>query len=157
MSGLKPRELTWTALLARWYDFARSSVALPRTPEGDAWRNSVAPIITLQAITFALAELPDLPGTEHALALDRARLQIDAARRELARAWGAAFLPGALNELLVDAEGAWSAAAALLTPPSPCHPRSRDERRDGRGPGDGELRTGGEAGSEGSSSGCAAP
>ena len=41
MTDLRPSDLTWTALLARWIEFAKASVALPDDAEGDRWRSSV--------------------------------------------------------------------------------------------------------------------
>lgn len=108
-------DLTWAALLARWVDFARSSVALPPTPEGDRWRRSVPPIISLQAVTFALSELPTLPRAEAALGIARADVLIESARRELNAIWTPAAqspLHPELAALLADADSALVAARA---------------------------------------------
>lgn len=53
---LEPERLTWAVLLARWTEFARSAVALPKEGEAGLVRQSVADIITLQAVWFALGD-----------------------------------------------------------------------------------------------------
>ena len=87
MSGLDPDTLTWTGLLAQWMDFARASVALPPGAEGDRWRDSIAPIITLQAVTFALAELGRLSAEARPLARDKAEVLIRDSESQLATIW----------------------------------------------------------------------
>ena len=66
-------DLTWAALLARWTEFAQSSLALPPDAEGDAWRTSIAPIISLQAITHALEEIEHIDPDERARQLAERR------------------------------------------------------------------------------------
>ncbi len=108
-------DLTWAALLGRWMEFARSSVALPPTPEGDRWRRAVAPIITLQAVTFALSEVSGLPAAEAALGVARADVLIENARRDLLALWSvgnASELHPELGALLHDAGAALDAARA---------------------------------------------
>ena len=41
----------WVALLAKWTELARASVALPEEGEAGRWCASLAPIINLQAVT----------------------------------------------------------------------------------------------------------
>ena len=72
MEPLHPEALSWTALLTRWIDFARASVAIPESSEGPRWRESVAPVVNLQAVTFALADLDELAEVDRPFALDRA-------------------------------------------------------------------------------------
>ncbi len=118
MSSLQPSSLTWTALLGRWLDFARASVALPEDADGVAWKASVGPIITLQAITFALAELPELPESEHALGLDRSAIQIDTAASDLETAWAPGPPPESIQEVICDAQRSLAAAESIIHPPS---------------------------------------
>lgn len=109
------QDLTWAALLARWMEFARSSVALPPTTEGDRWRRAVAPIITLQAVTFALSEVPGLPPAEASMGIARADVLIENARRELLALWSVgevSELHPELGAVLSDAGEALSAARA---------------------------------------------
>src|SRR5690606_34338419 len=40
---------TWATLLAGWVQFAQSAVALPRDEQGQRWRDSIAPTISLHA------------------------------------------------------------------------------------------------------------
>lgn len=110
-------DLTWPALLARWTLFAQSSVALPRTPLGDRWRAAVPSIIALQAVTFALAEVPTLPEAERPLAHDRAAILINRHAADLARLWPT-DPPQPITQLLADARLALSAVASTLPPPA---------------------------------------
>ena len=71
------RVLTWAALLGKWTELARASVAFPKTSEGAKWRKSVPDLIGLQAITHALGEFDLLADDEQGLALDRAALGIE--------------------------------------------------------------------------------
>lgn len=54
-SELPITQLTWAALLFYWMDSAKASVAQPNDAEGQRWKDSIAAIITLQAVTFALS------------------------------------------------------------------------------------------------------
>lgn len=105
--------MTWAALLAHWTDFARSAVALPATPDGERWKRAVTPIIGLQAVTHALAELDRLAPEERPLALDRAEALIDRHERELRTAWVEDPLDPGLDEILRDARSALAAAASF--------------------------------------------
>lgn len=96
-------EMTWAALLGRWLDFARASVALPKDAAGQRWRHAVAPIITLQAVSFALRQLDDLPEDERALGIDRAEILIRQESRNLNEAWRGEPMPELLLELMGDA------------------------------------------------------
>ncbi len=97
-----PAALDWAALLARWMDFARAAVALPSDAQGDRWRASISPIITLQAVTLALGEVPTLPRDEQAVAIDRATLLIERETEALAKVWEG-DLPSEVGLLLRDA------------------------------------------------------
>lgn len=113
MSDLQPDALTWTALLGKWIEFAQASVALPRDAEGERWRASIPAIINLQAITFALGDLAQLPADERALARDRAEILIRENAHALEELWREADLPGALDEMIADAETALARTAFL--------------------------------------------
>lgn len=103
--------LTWPALLANWMDFARSAVALPRTSDGDRWRESVAPIITLSAVTHALRELDMINDSERPLALDRAEILCRDASARLNDLWRGAAMPPDLIEIVEDSRVAFEHAA----------------------------------------------
>ncbi|MBL0920558.1 MAG: hypothetical protein IBJ10_00335 [Phycisphaerales bacterium] len=107
-------DLTWAALLARWVDFARASVGLPATEEGDRWRQSVAPIVSLQAVTFALSEIGELTRVEAALGLARADVLIEGARSDLARIWAGEPTHPELAALVADADAALRGARAAF-------------------------------------------
>jgi hypothetical protein len=102
--------MTWAALLARWTQFARASVAFPKDAEGDRWRASVAPVIGLQATTFALAEMDELPPDERALGLDRAGLLVRTHATDLHAQWRGEPMPDALREVVDDAQHALTLA-----------------------------------------------
>lgn len=109
-------DFTWPALLAHWTDFARASLALPKTGEGDRWRAAVPAIIGLQAVAFALGDLdclaprPGDPAGERALALDRADMIIRRHAAELHELWRGEPLHTELAVLIEDARAAFAAA-----------------------------------------------
>jgi len=104
---LHPESLSWAALLGRWLDLAAASTALTDEQDGPQWRRSVAPLVTLQAIVFALDEFDALLEDERPVALDRAEVLVNEAREQLAVTWPDG-LPEALAESLADAEQAVS-------------------------------------------------
>lgn len=106
----------WAALLARWTEFARASVAFPKTGEGRAWAASVAPAITLQAVTFALGDLESLDPAERPLALDRAGVLLDGAQRDITAAWSPSEPHDELLALIRDARQALHDARRLHAP-----------------------------------------
>ena len=106
--------LTWTVLLAGFARLAKASLALPADQLGDRWRNSIASIIALQSVTFALADLHRLDAAERPLALDKAEMLIAEHERLIRGLWSAApVLPESLADLIIDARAALSAARAL--------------------------------------------
>jgi hypothetical protein len=107
----RPPQVTWAALLGRWTEFARASVALPRNAEGDRWRRAVPAIIGLQAVTYGLGEMDRLAPDERALGLDRAAVLIDRHAAELCALWGAAPARHELAELIADSRSALRVAA----------------------------------------------
>ncbi|HMN40832.1 MAG TPA: hypothetical protein PKE29_08285 [Phycisphaerales bacterium] len=101
MSGT---DLTWPALLARWTAFAQSSLALPKTSDGDRWRSAVPAIINLQAVTFALGDLDTLSlDGERALAIDKADIIIRSSTGQLHALWRPDPLPSEVVGLIQDA------------------------------------------------------
>lgn len=114
-SPLRSEVLTWTALLGRWIEFAQASIALPDDDRESAnWKASVAPIINLQAVTFALGDLEHLPESEHALARDKAAILIERSESELLAIWNTGdnealaatfgeILPEQIDEMLDEA------------------------------------------------------
>ena len=110
--GELTRLTSWAMLLSHWTSFARHSVALPENEEGKALRESVVPLIGLQAHVFALAELGELPEDERALGLDRASVGIDGHERTLREAWEGSAMPEGITDLLIDARTALRVAGA---------------------------------------------
>lgn len=113
MQPLHPETLTWTALLGKWIEFAQTSVALPRDSEGERWRASVAPIVNLQAVTFALAEMKDLPTADRPLARDKAEILISDNAGKLSELWGETQLPATLQEIIADSRVALTLSAQI--------------------------------------------
>lgn len=110
MPGLRPEALTWTALLAKWVEFARGALALPEDADGDRWRAAVPPIIELQAVTFALGDLAVVEPKERPFARDRAEVMIADAARGLEATWAGTPMPPMLLETLRDARRALAAS-----------------------------------------------
>lgn len=105
------RVLTWAALLGKWTDFAKAAVALPQEGEGGRWRDAVAPIITLQAVTHALGELDAIDPGERPAALDRAEIACREASGRLNEIWRGEALPEQVGELIEDSRVAFEMAA----------------------------------------------
>ena len=103
--AFQPEVVSWAALLGRWMDFARASTALPQTRTGDQWRASVAPMITLQAVTFALSELEQVEPSERLLGWDRGEMLCQEAMETLDGVWGPKA-PSEIVETLEQAEAA---------------------------------------------------
>jgi hypothetical protein len=102
--------MTWAALLARWTEFARASVAFPKDETGDRWRASVAPVIGLQSVAFALGEVDALGAEERALGLDRASVLVRTHAGDLHSVWRGEAMPDALREVVDDAQRALTLA-----------------------------------------------
>ena len=113
--SLQPGTLSWAALLGKWMDFAKASTALPATGEGQQWRDSVAPMITLQGITFAMAELEQVDASQRLLGWDRGELLVDQASMELDECWGP-NLPSSILETIQSAESSLTEVIARFTP-----------------------------------------
>ncbi len=95
--------VTWSVLLGKWTSFAQSALALPDNEHGGRLRASVAPIIGLQALCFALGECAALPIGERLLGIDRAGVGIRGFARDLDLIWRAEQMPADLLQLLDDA------------------------------------------------------
>ncbi len=87
-------------------DFARASLALPADAGGDAWRASAPAVINLQAVTFALAEIGELPPGERAWARDKAEVLVAKSVREIETAWRGTAMSASLVEIVADARAA---------------------------------------------------
>jgi len=95
--------VTWSVLLGKWTSFAKSALALPDDEDGDRWKATVAPMIGLQALCFALGECGSLSVDERLLGIDRAGLGIRNHSKELDAIWRSEPMPADLLELLDDA------------------------------------------------------
>ena len=103
---LRTTQLTWAALLSYWMEFAKASVALPNDAEGRRWKDSIAPIIALQAVTFAVSTVHELPRKERGLGMDRAEILIRENTRRLNAIWRGIPMSTTLLELMDDAQKA---------------------------------------------------
>ncbi len=103
MGSIDHQSLTWTTLLGKWVEFAQASLAIPEDEAGGRWRESVTPVINLQAVTFALGDLTELPANERPLARDKAEMLIADAAGTLRRVWFGEPMPETLLEMLDDA------------------------------------------------------
>lgn len=83
MTSLEP--IAWIALVARWTELARASRVIPA--ENTRLRDSVAPLIAIEANTAALGELARVPEDARAHARDLAEISIRGAASELDRLW----------------------------------------------------------------------
>jgi hypothetical protein len=104
--------VTWAVLLGGWVEFAKGAVALPRDGAGGAMRESVADIIALQAVWFALQHLGELDADERALGIDRAAVLIERHAKAVVERWGGEDLPGELAGLIEDARSALAKSQA---------------------------------------------
>lgn len=121
MPPLRPEILSWTALLARWTESAGAAMAIPDEDDGDRWRASVAAVIQLQAITFALADLEHLEPADRPFACDRAEILVRESAQAIDSAWSGAALADSIVEIIDDAVHAlalapWFGARELLWP-----------------------------------------
>lgn len=118
---LHPERLTWAVLLGRWVDFARTALALPDAEGEEAGRvrASVADIIALQAVCFAMRQLDELDHEQRSLGIDRAGVLVERHGGAIRRRWATDAMPEALAELLHEARAAWEEADASTAPHEP--------------------------------------
>ncbi len=101
--ALDADRLTWAVLLGRWIEFARGALALPDDEVGRAMRDSVADIIALQAVWFALQHIDELDADEKALGLARAEVLIERHTGAVNERWRGSEMPLELSSLVADA------------------------------------------------------
>lgn len=114
-SPLPERGLAWAALLARWAEFARATKGFPRGSTGDRWREAAAPIIGLQAVTFALGDIEGLSRADRAVGLDRAEMLIRQHAAALHALWRGEAMHAEVSALIDDAGAALAAARGAGT------------------------------------------
>ena len=99
--------MTWAALLARWTDLVHAGEGWrrlhPEDSDAERWRSSIPEIISLQSITFALAELTRIPVEDRSIARDRADLGVGNAAQRLDEIWRGIEMPEGLLEIAEDA------------------------------------------------------
>ncbi len=101
---------TWSALLGHWIALVKAGEGLVQAAPDDLdaarWRASIPEVVTLQAITFALSDLPRLPEADRPLARDRADLGVTAAASALDEIWHGVEMPESVLEIAGDARRA---------------------------------------------------
>lgn len=105
-SGGGGDRLTWVVLLGRWVEFARGALAFPEDEAGQAMRGSVADIIALQAVWFALQHIDELDSDERALGIARADVLVERHAGAIAARWRGTQMPAELCSLIDDAREA---------------------------------------------------
>lgn len=100
------RLLAWSAMLAKWTEFAQASVALPADHDGPCWKACVAPIITMQAIVAALGELAQLPRAHRPVAADAAESLLREQLKLVHEAWSGELIPESITELIEESRQA---------------------------------------------------
>lgn len=102
--------VTWATLLSRWISLVKAGeglvLAAPRDADARRWRDSIAEVVSLQAVTFALGDLSAIPEIDRPLARDRADLAVTEAAGALDRIWKGEEMPEALLEVAADARRA---------------------------------------------------
>lgn len=112
MERLPTEKMTWALLLGRWVEFAQSAVALPKDAQGKRLRASVADIIMLQAVWFALREANELDAAQQALGRDRAGVLIEKHAGAIEARYGDEQMPEMVRELIAEARQQLAAAQA---------------------------------------------
>jgi hypothetical protein len=102
--------ISWSTLLAGWIHFAQTAVALPKNEEGQRWRDSVSPLISLHAHAMALGEIEKVDFEERPLAMDKSELGIKEQIVSLNQIWRSEPMPQTVIELIEDAKEAWEMA-----------------------------------------------
>ena len=105
-------KLTWAVLLGRWVEFAKGALALPDDDAGRAMRESVADIIALQSVWFALQHIDVLDADEKAFGVARAEVLIERHTQAISARWEGSEMPLELSALIADAlDACWDAIA----------------------------------------------
>ncbi len=100
------RLLGWSAMLAKWTEFAQASLALPKDHDGPRWKSCVAPIISMQAMCAALAELDQLPRSHRPVAIDAAETLLREQLAIIHEAWSGELIPDSIQELIEESRQA---------------------------------------------------
>lgn len=108
---LHPEQLTWAVLLGQWVEFAKRAVGLPEDEAGRRMRESVADVIMLQAVWFALQHLEELDREQRALGLDRAEVLIEKHTAALRERWDDADMPEEMRKLIDEVHEQLATAA----------------------------------------------
>lgn len=104
-----PTAITWTSLLAHWTTIVQASTVLPSNAEGDRWRSAVPHVITLQAVTHALADLDRaIDQAERAVGQDKAEMLIRDSAAKCHALWRGEALPSEVEAMIDDARAALS-------------------------------------------------
>jgi len=107
-SGSRLEPIAWIALVARWVELARASRAVPA--DAPRLRDSIAPLIALEANAAALGELGSVPEGERPFARDLAEVSIRRAAGDLDRIWRGEPMPDELLSACAAADRALALA-----------------------------------------------
>ncbi len=103
---LNTQGLTWVVLLGHWTSFAKNALKLPADTQSQRLKESVADLIGLQAVWFALGSLETLTRPEQLLGLNRAGVLIDRHAQNIQSRWQDEQVPVGILELIQDAHAA---------------------------------------------------
>lgn len=96
----------WTALLAHAMHLAKASRAWGGSAEGERMRESVAPLVQLQAVAIAMRQLGGLAPSSRAYARDQADVLLQRACESLRATWHGDPMPGPVLQAMSDARQA---------------------------------------------------
>ncbi len=97
---------TWAILLAKWVALARASMHLPKTAEGERWRNAIPALINLQAVTHAMGDMDDMEDAERGPSFIKAKVLVQEQAATVHALWQDEPLPELLAECIADANEA---------------------------------------------------
>jgi hypothetical protein len=94
---------TWTILLAKWVALAQASLHLPKTADGERWRQAVPAIIHLQAVTHAMGDMDDMEDAERSPAFIKAKVLVQEQAAIVHGLWSDEPLPELMSDMIADA------------------------------------------------------
>lgn len=96
----------WTVLLAHAMQLAKAARAWSGSAEGERMRESVGPLVQLQAVAIAMSRLGDVAASHRAYARDQADVLLQRACESLRTTWGGEPMPEPVLQAMSDARQA---------------------------------------------------
>lgn len=93
----------WTALLAHAMQLAKAARAWSGSAQGERMRESVAPIVQLQAVSIAMGQLGGMASSHRSYARDQADVLLQRACESLREIWRGEPMPDAVLQAMSDA------------------------------------------------------